>query len=476
MQPNLILGDCLEVLKSLPAESVHAVVTDPPAGIAFMNKDWDKDKGGRDEWIAWLASVMRECHRALKPGGHALVWALPRTSHWTAMALEDAGFEIRDSLHHIFGSGFPKSLDVSKAIAKRAGGTKQARAAIDWMKAEREKQGLSRSELETRIFGRSDGNVRNWEEAISLPQPGLWAKIREALGHESTPFDAAMDRGDEVVGVEEGSYGYQKDGRRWDEARVIRAPATDAAKQWEGWGTALKPAHEVWWLARKPLAGTVADTVQEHGTGAMNIDACRVGDDLVKTVHTQWNGTLGWSKNTCTGEVSTHVGRWPPHLLLSHTENCAETCADDCAVAEMERQHSEASGFFPVFRYQAKPSRREREAGCEDLPSKSGAETVDRKEGSAGTKSPRAGAGRTADSVKNCHPTVKPVALMEWLITLVTPPGGVVLDPFMGSGTTGIAASRLGFGFVGIEREAEYYEIAKSRIQHQQPCGQLPLL
>jgi len=143
---------------------------------------------------------------------------------------------------------------------------------------------------------------------------------------------------------------------------------------------------------------------------------------------------------------------------------------------EAEETAGGASRFFPVFRYQAKPSRREREAGCEDLPAKSGAETVDRKEGSAGTKSPRAGAGRTAESVKNCHPTVKPVALMEWLITLVTPPGGVVLDPFMGSGTTGIAASRLGFGFVGIEREAEYYEIAKSRIQHQQPCGQLPLL
>jgi site-specific DNA-methyltransferase (adenine-specific) len=340
MQPKLILGDCLEVLKSLPAESVHAVVTDPPAGIAFMGKEWDEDKGGRDEWIAWLASVMRECHRVLKPGGHALVWAFPRTSHWTGMALEDAGFEVRESLQHIFSTGFPKSMNVSRVIA--------------------------------------DNNT---------------------------------------------------------------------AKQWEGYGTALKPAHEVWWMARKPLAGTVAANVQEHGTGALNIDACRVDG-----------------------------ARWPPNTLLSHTPECGDTCTDDCAVAELDRQHDGASDFFPSFRYQAKPSRKERDSGCDSLPSRSGAEAVERKEGSAGTKSPRAGAGRTADSVKNYHPTVKPVALMEWLITLVTPPGGTVLDPFMGSGTTGIAASSLGFGFIGIEREAEYYEIAKARIQHKQPCGQLSLL
>jgi DNA modification methylase len=336
---TLLHGDCLEVLKSLPDASVHSVVTDPPYELGFMAKAWD------GTGIAYRVELWAEALRVLKPGGHLLAFGGTRTYHRMAVAIEDAGFEIRDSLHWVYGTGFPKSLNVG-----------------------------------------------------------------------------------------------------------------------EGRGTALKPAHEPIILARKPLAGTVADTVQEHGTGAMNIDACRVGDDLVKTVHTQWNGTLGWSKNTCTGEVSTHVGRWPPNLLLSHTPECGDTCTDDCSVVEMNRQHDGASDFFPSFRYQAKPSRAERDAGCDALPARTGAAAVGRAEGSAGTKSPRAGAGRTAESVKNHHPTVKPVALMEWLVSLVTPPGGTVLDPFMGSGTTGMAAVRLGFGFVGIEREVDYLAIAQARI------------
>jgi len=418
--PTLHHGDCLAVLRTLPDASADSVVTDPPAGIAFMGKAWDEDKGGRRQWIAWMAEVMAECLRVLKPGGHALVWALPRTSHWTATALEDAGFEVRDCLVHCFGSGFPKSACVLKAINKAAG-------------AKREVVGSK------------------------LGTPG---------------YSLSQGQGNAVYGQGIGGSGYA------ERECEITAPATDLAKQWSGWGTALKPASEHWWLVRKPLAGTVAANVQQYGTGALNIDASRVGtsgggthcDRRDENGQCLGHGNAGRSTS---GETrhgpDTSGGRWPPNLLLSHTEDCAEgACADGCAVAEMDRQSGTtkssggagaasrgamgkrvlgqyaldrngknagglgdvggASRFFPVFRYQAKPSRKERGNG-------------------------------------NVHPTVKPVTLMDWLIRLVTPPGGVILDPFLGSGTTGVAAVKGGFGFIGIEREAEYLAIARARIE-----------
>jgi DNA modification methylase len=412
-------------------------------------------------------------------------------------------------------SGFPKSLDVSKALAKRAGGVEIARAAVEWMKQERERQGISRIELETRIFGRSDGNVRNWEEGISIPKEGLWPKIRDALGHSVTEFDAALERGDEIIAVEEGSFGFQKTGERWSEDRVVRSPTTDLAKQWEGWGTALKPSHEPVIVARKPLVGTVAANVEQYGTGALNIDASRVGTEVVTTHSRGQNGAFPKRPSERSAEESgrktdqrdgldtetSRTGRWPPNLLLSHTEDCAEgACADDCAVSEMDRQSPVsgtpkayapqdrdsaeggmfnlgvrrgggqigdvcgASRFFPVFRYQAKPSRKEREAGCDSLETKTmGMSNGAQLHGEGYDKGQDIGLNRTV-KVKNNHPTVKPIALMEWLIALVTPPNGVVLDPFMGSGTTGIAAVQKGFQFIGIEREAEYLKIAEARI------------
>jgi site-specific DNA-methyltransferase (adenine-specific) len=358
-----------------------------------MGKAWDEDKGGRRQWIAWMASVMAEALRVLKPGGHALVWALPRTSHWTATALEDAGFEVRDCLVHVFGSGFPKSQNVAIAIDKSKGamGARGRRASFV-------------------------GNLAQGEDV-----------------------DRAM-------------------------AMPAHEPITDLAKQWQGWGTALKPASEHWWLVRKPLIGTVAASVERYGTGALNIDASRVpaqGRPLIESKAEKSVSAYGDGLNGSRAVGLTDTGRWPPNLLLSHTEDCAEgACADGCAVAEMDRQSGTtksrigkprgsatsgdgwgmtatgaeyedsggASRFFPMFRYQAKPSKSEKGA-------------------------------------TNVHPTVKPIALMDWLIRLVTPPGGVVLDPFLGSGTTGVAAVKGGFGFIGIEREAEYLAIARARIE-----------
>ncbi len=444
-------GDSLDVLRLFPDECFDSMVTDPPAGIRFMGKSWDGDHGGRDKWIAWLAAILSEAYRCLKPGAHCLVWALPRTQHWTQTACEDAGFDVRDVISHMFGSGFPKSLDVSKAIDSAAG-------------AEREVVGQQR------------------RAATGRAQQG------------------------------EGGYAFGED---FD----TTAPATDAAKQWEGFGTALKPSHEAWVLCRKPMGQTVAANVLEHGTGGINVDGCRVAtsDDLNGGAYSDGEHPLagsGFKIGRTESSYEQPAGRWPPNTLLSHSAACGPVCADDCPIGELDRQsagmHSAgaartgsgnpkpvvatgsswniqsntgdmmrfgdsggASRFFPNFTpdppgfpflYSAKPSSAERDAGLDSFQSLTRAEATDRKEGSAGSKNARAGAG--APGRRNGHPTVKGRELMQWLTRLVTPPGGTVLDPFCGSGATGIACALEGFDFHGIELDPYHTDIARARIAH----------
>jgi DNA modification methylase len=347
---KVLLGDCRELLRDLPDECIDAIVTDPPYELGFMGKRWDASG------IAYNVDVWRECLRVLKPGGHLLAFGGTRTYHRMACAIEDAGFEVRDSIHWIYGSGFPKSLDVSKAIDKAAG-------------AERE-VGQRKLTGTARIKGGQGG-------ATSGDPSRLYAtnEIRDTL--------------------------------------PITAPATDAARQWQGWGTALKPAHEPIVVARKPLDGTVSENVLAHGTGAINVDACRVG-----TSGGGWNGLgdtprnaygLGWKPDGIQRSVN---GRWPANIVL-----------DEDAGRELDEQSGGASRFF----YCAKASKSERGEG-------------------------------------NTHPTVKPVSLMRWLVRLVTPPNGIVLDPFTGSGTTGVASVLESFQFIGCEQSEEYANIANSRI------------
>jgi site-specific DNA-methyltransferase (adenine-specific) len=238
MEIKILHGDCIEVMRGMSDNSVDSIVTDPPAGISFMGKNWDKDKGGRLHWISWMAEVASECLRVIKPGGHALVWAIPRTSHWTGMAWDDAGWLPRDKIYHCFGSGFPKSLSVSKEIDRIAG-------------AERE------------VIGKGKSGSPN--------------------SHNNYNIKTDVDNGGYEFG---GEYTYT-------------APATPEAKRWDGWGTAMKPAIEEWWLFRKPFKGTVAENVLEWGTGGINIDGCRVGwnpDDRIAyekkarsfTSHSRW--------------------------------------------------------------------------------------------------------------------------------------------------------------------------------------------
>src|ERR1035441_8388556 len=239
-QVTLYLGDCLDILGGLEPDSVDAIVTDPPAAVSFMGREWDSDRGGRDKWISWLAGRMEAAAACLKPGGHALVWSLPRTAHWTAMAVEDAGLEIRDCIPHLFGSGFPKSLDVSKAIDKtrRRGYVAAAlRLGMD-------------------IPGR---NLDDWTKEDHSPGDRWWGEFKQHLSAEQW---GAIER----VVVAHAHRKNDRDatsiqlGRKADDYDIT-APATEDAARWAGWGTALKPGQEIWWLARKPIRGTVAANV-----------------------------------------------------------------------------------------------------------------------------------------------------------------------------------------------------------------------
>ena len=475
--PRPILGDCVEAMRTLPECSVDAVVTDPPYGINFMGKAWDgadirrqadqeraaeetrrrEGRGvfrltgspdsparktiersgssyataagaagsydftatGNRAFQAWTEQWAAEAFRVLKPGGHMLVFGGTRTYHRMAAGIEDAGFEIRDCLAWMYGSGFPKSLDVSKQIDKAAG-------------AER--------------------------EVVGTKMAGI-----------ATPGDE--DR-------------YTVDGSRAVEVDVT-VPATDDAKQWDGWGTALKPAFEPVVVARKPLAGTVAANVLEHGTGALNIDGCRIEgppsvDGASSSTALGLMNDDGWQPQEREIDRSMSAGRWPANVILDEEaaaildEQTGELPGPWSARGtdsrsgdgyggwaggppNNERYHGETGGASRFF-YCAKVSAAERNAG---LGEPQGYEhSGPRGHMLNGDGSPRPRPRPRA----NVHPTVKPLALMRWLLRLVTPPDGTILDPFLGSGTTGCAAALEGFQFVGIERETDYMAIAEARI------------
>jgi DNA modification methylase len=445
---TLYLGDCLDVMAELEANSVDSIVTDPPYGLAFMGKDWDSFKEGdiamrrnpqmdavnigaskqggrqracpdyqkrqRRDMIAFqsaMEEVFSEVLRVAKPGAHLLAFGGTRTFHRLVCAIEDAGWEIRDTVMWVYGSGFPKSLDVSKAIDKAAG-------------AEREVTGKRNG----------DGHVQKS------------TKLKPPIG----TFQRTQDD------------------------RLETRPSTEAAHQWSGWGTALKPAWEPIIVARKPLEGTVAANVLKHGTGAINIDGCRVetADDLNGGAY-----SAGGRSQPMPGDIraSAALGMFNPG-------------------AKPEKTYQQPPGRFPANLIHD---------GSEDVVALF-PETGDSKSGGRTTNAlgrmnddswqardlPRTGRDNTGSAVRffycakaspsdrgadNTHPTVKPTALMRYLCRLVNPPGGTVLDPFTGSGSTGKAAMLEGFSFIGIEREAEYIDIACRRIEGAQRQQSLDL-
>jgi len=380
MERNKIyFGDCREILAEFPASSIDAVVTDPPYGFSFMGKKWDYSVPDVQTWAAIL--------RVLKPGGHLISFARARTYHRIAVNIEDAGFEIRDQIQWIYGTGFPKNRDISKEIDKAAG-------------------------AERKVIGKSDRGVENTEGNI----------------HKEEGFASAREKNFEIT-----------------------EPATDDAKKWNGWGTALKPANEPIALCRKPIAEkNIAANVLKNGTGAINIEASKIGDevringisDLSQVSGNKW----GSHKKTPTIGHSEAVGRWPSNVIL-----------DEYSAYEIDRQ----SGFL-----RSGENKGDREktgninfVGSTDVPC----------DPSSGGASRFFFIAKASPAERNGinHVTVKPIKLMRYLIQMITPPGGVVLDPFIGSGTTAIAARELGVDYIGVEKDEENHAEAVERIKSQ---------
>lgn len=456
---TLYVGDNRDVLPLL--DGISAVVTDPPYGLSFMGKDWDHEVPGVAFWEA-----MRE---AMLPGSHLLSFGGTRTFHRIAVAIEDAGLELRDTLMWLYGSGFPKSHDVSKAIDKIKDRTKLAALSGEIRRA-RVESGLSLARIGEAMQAATEGRYGKWyhrgghmffETGMSLPSRPEWERLRRVLPIQDEFADVYDEAEREVLQertmIQGGGNALEmRMGERREVDASITAPATPEAEQWQGWGTALKPAHEPIILARKPLAGTVAANVLQHGTGALNIDACRIPGDVPSKPQPDFRSVNGRATRLdahCrNGQMSRATGRWPANVVL-----------DEAAAEALDRQSGElASNSGKPFRRNADKLRNAYGAFA-GAPAERGfyGDT-----GGASRFFYVAKASRKERGEGNNHPTVKPLALMRYLVTLVTPPGGVILDPFAGSGSTLVAAARLGINAIGIELSEEYAEIAARRIDH----------
>lgn len=434
---TLYNDDCLNVLKTMEDNSIDSCVTDPPYGLSFMGKAWDYDVPKKEIW--------EEVFRVLKPGGHLLAFFGSRTYHRGVIQIEDAGFEIRDQIMWLYGSGFPKSHNIGKAIDAAAGAT------------------------------------------------------RQTVGKRKHPTLKDTNKIEESANAAHGDNTWK---REWD----LTAPATDEAAQWEGWGTALKPAHEPIVVARKPITQTVAKNVLEYGTGALNIDECRIGNEertyslkggenLNKISRSNGNdkddaksvGAYGvGAKQISIGETTVN-GRWPANVIHDGSDEVVSGFPDagggngkgaysyagreydnkDTSMFNGDKPQAPSnyndSGSAARFFYCAKASKSDKDEGLDCFLAK---KVVSFQTGGGASGKPSSlSAGRNTE-YKNIHPTVKPTDLMKYLCRLVTPKGGIVLDPFMGSGSTGKAAIQEGFRFCGIEMSDEYFEIAKARIEH----------
>lgn len=442
---QILHGDCREQLKTLPDNSIDSIVTDPPYELGFMGKSWDASG------IAYNVDMWRECLRVLKPGGHMLAFSGSRTYHRMTVAIEDAGFEIRDQIMWVYGSGFPKSLNVSKAIDAH--------------------YGAERKVLETKVT-----------------KSGGMAHIMKTNTEQGYRPNDYYEESGNVIEVTE--------------------PATDEAKVWDGWGTALKPAHEPICVARKPLEGTVAKNILKWGVGGINIDASRVPLNPNDPLQ---DGVKHDNKALDTGDADTQwgfkavdreagLGRFPANFIHSGEPEVVklfpQSKGQQGAVIGNEPSHTgdENTVAYGEYKRVAFPKRKEGGSGgiwsdgngipVGPLYNDDGsaarffysakASPADRNDGLEGFAEKKVGDGRKKDSDapqqrgatmrKNTHPTVKPTELMKYLVRLVTPPGGTTLDPFMGSGSTGRGAVLEGFNYIGIEMSAEYIEIARARI------------
>lgn len=418
---QLILGDAIEVLKSLPDDSVDALITDPPAGISFMSKAFDHDRGGMIPWVNWLSGIMAESLRVMKPGAIGLVWSIPRTCGWTQLALELAGFRVIDSIAILNGQSMPKGADISKHIDKL-------------------------NECDREVVGQyvsPDGCNRD---------PKNRNKRKSFNGGVTS--DSSFD---------------------------ITAPNHPDAVKWDGWKSAqLKPSHEDWFIVQKPVEGTIARNVLKWGTGGVNIEACRIGTtESTERASGVNQGTYGKDERKGMIRGST-TGRYPANTILICSHDCeGDTHARSCPVGVLDEQTKDARA--------SKSAKGGSRVNCKAIfGCAKGVDSQPFDDGGDGRNASRffkqlprdretfetfhyftkaSQKDRSCDgAVENTHPTVKNRSLMRYFCKLITPPGGVVLDPFGGSGSTAIGAIEEGFNYLLIEKEEEYHAIARSRI------------
>ena len=537
---QLINDDCIKAMKEMPDNSVDSIVTDPPYELGFMGKSWDSSG------IAFNVEVWQEALRVLKPGGHLLAFSGSRTYHRMACAIEDAGFEIRDQIMYVYGSGFPKSLNVKKAAKDKV-----CQCSVEWSYGTDTQGTESQAEYDLRLMQNADLsqtiNAENKQGQVLFTQlqeqgtpstkggeskKGLedgkessvegWGNTQETKGqlqgseihslpagvsadgsqgrlHNGTPIsDGSMDGQDansdrsgqsqesQSIGQPQGELGALSNqrgsqaGGSWQICGRCNKPLID------GWGTALKPAHEPIVLARKPLIGTVANNVLTYGTGGLNIDGARVGravDDISKGGYGNGGvgvGTIGEGNGEGQNAewIESTQGRWPANFihdgsdevvaLFPDSKGNGATGGGEGGIWTTGNKQQVSPGFTDSgsaarFFYCSKASKRDRNEGLDGFAPKKQDES--RKEGNVGGDNPR---NRGVHERVNHHPTVKPTDLMRYLCRLITPPNGTVLDPFMGSGSTGKACAYEGFDFIGIEQSAEYVAIAQARIDFAQ--------
>ena len=434
---KLFNGNMLDMLQVIEKESIDSVVCDPPYELNFMGKGWD------NSGIAFNPETWKQCYEALKPGGYLLAFGGSRTYHRIAVAIEDAGFEIRDTIMWLYGSGFPKSMNIGLALDKKNG-------------VESEVIGIGQS-------GSSDTHTRT-------------------MNSETKDGKSAFG----------GEYEIKR-----------------ATNKWNGWGTALKPSFEPIIIARKPFKGSLVDNVIKNGVGGINIDECRVGNETI-SIHNAPKGTFAggeYGRGSDTSSYRDSTGRFPANTILTYDENdFDEVCGgfpntksvksarggarnDGTTVYNKIPQNIEMNyecgyndnGSASRYFYCAKASKKDRDEGLDEFETKSHEEINNRKEGSAGATRQYGGGTNPFLSVscprKNTHPTVKPTELMQYLVRLVTPNNGTILDPFNGSGSTGKAVMYenkerdKNYKYIGIELTEEYLPIAKARIEY--VCNQI---
>ena len=447
---KVINGDCLIEMKKMEDNSIDFIITDPPYGLKFMNKSWDHGIPSVEYW--------KEAYRICKPGAMIAAFGGTRTQHRLTCAIEDSGWEIRDVIMWLYGSGFPKSHNISKAIDKRGGDTLWWFA--DWLKEERIKKGLAQSDISKHFLSKSGGitgRIHNWEKGTNVPTPEQFNKLCDIL---NLPFKNINEAQREFVS--KGKSGrtaiWQKEGMgNFD----ITKASSELANKFDSYGTTLKPAYEPIILAMKPLEGTFAQNAEKWGIGGINIDAGRIEaidqDKLTKnwnreTITDMRNGNYG--NGVPSGiKLSTKApkGRWPANIILD--EETAEMLDNQSGISKSSNyeNHSQKQ-YGDVYQWSAGKSKYIRSSGHND-------------HGGASRFFYCAKASSSERGKENIHPTVKPLSLMRYLIKLLAPPGNpTLLDPFAGSGSTLVASAELGINAIGIEKETEYCEIANKRI------------